>query len=67
MPETSLRIRMNKIILTLSVLMAVFFRPAEAGAASFAVTSPWVGFIASFISGDTKNVRYLPTGIIPVM
>lgn len=59
MPETSLRIRMNKIILTLSVLMAVFFRPAEAGAASFAVTSPWVGFIASFISGDTKNVRYL--------
>ena len=59
MAGVPLRTRINKIIPAILVLAVISFRPAEAGAANFAVTSPWVGFIASFISGDTKNVRYL--------
>ena len=37
----------------------LLFHPAAVSAGNFAVTSPWIGFIASFIAGDTKNVRYL--------
>ena len=59
MPAAAFRRSINKSVLALSLLLVVLFRPAAAEAANFAVTSPWVGFIASFISGDTKNVRYL--------
>lgn len=49
----------KKITCTAFALLLFFLNPAEAIAANFAVTSPWIGFIASFIAGDTKNVRYL--------
>ena len=49
----------KKITYTAFALLLFFLNPAEAIAANFAVTSPWIGFIASFIAGDTKNVRYL--------
>ena len=49
----------KKITYTAFALLLFFLNPAEAMAANFAVTSPWIGFIASFIAGDTKNVRYL--------
>ena len=49
----------KKITYAAFALLLFFLNPAEAIAANFAVTSPWIGFIASFIAGDTKNVRYL--------
>lgn len=49
----------KKITCTAFALLLFLFNPAEAIAANFAVTSPWIGFIASFIAGETKNVRYL--------
>ncbi|NLD05372.1 MAG: hypothetical protein GX672_05695 [Synergistaceae bacterium] len=59
MPLIILRSRLNKILSSAFVLLLLFFHPANASAANFAVTSPWIGFIASFLAGDSKNVRYL--------
>ena len=59
MPKVTLPGKLSKIIFAALLLPAIFFCTTEAGAANFAVTSPWVGFIASFIAGDTQNVRYL--------
>ncbi len=51
--------RIKKIIPFLILLVMFFSSPSEAGTVNFAVTSPWVGYIASFIAGDTHKVRYL--------
>jgi len=59
MPVIPLRCNAQKITYAALALLLFFLNPAEAIAANFAVTSPWIGFIASFIAGDTKNVRYL--------
>lgn len=59
MPVFTLRRILNKVLLTAFALLMLFFHPAVVSAGNFAVTSPWIGFIVSFIAGDTKNVRYL--------
>ena len=59
MPAFTLRRSMNKVLCSAFTLLMLLFHPAVASADNFAVTSPWIGFIASFIAGDTKNVRYL--------
>lgn len=48
-----------KFLCALFALLLFFMRPAGAAAANFAVTSPWVAYIAAFIAGDVKNVRSL--------
>ncbi|NLX84188.1 MAG: hypothetical protein GXZ00_01020 [Synergistaceae bacterium] len=61
MPVILLQNIIRKITFTAFALLLFFLNPTEAIAANFAVTSPWIGFIASFIAGDTVNVRYLST------
>lgn len=61
MPLTAFRSSLNKTLCAAFALLILLFHPADASAANFAVTSPWIGFITSFIAGDTKNVRYLST------
>lgn len=61
MPLINFRSSLNKILCAAFALLVFFFHPAAASAANFAVTSPWIGFITSFIAGDTKNVRCLST------
>lgn len=61
MPLITFRSSLNKILCAAFALLVFLYHPADANAANFAVTSPWIGFIASFIAGDTKNVRYLST------
>ena len=49
-----------KILLVATIFLFIQVLGANAvNAADFAVTSPWIGYIASFISGDGKNVRLL--------
>ncbi len=59
MPVLTLRRSLNKVLFTAFALLMLLFLPAAASAENFAATSPWIGFIASFIAGDAKNVRYL--------
>jgi len=59
MPAVTLRRSLNNVLVTAFALLMLLFHPAAASAENFAVTSPWIGFIASFIAGDVKNVRYL--------
>ncbi|MGD9640044.1 MAG: hypothetical protein AB7U37_02135 [Synergistaceae bacterium] len=54
-----MRRSLNNVLVTAFALLMLLFHPAAASAENFAVTSPWIGFIASFIAGDVKNVRYL--------
>lgn len=59
MAAVTLRRSLNNVLVTAFALLMLLFHPAAASAENFAVTSPWIGFIASFIAGDVKNVRYL--------
>lgn len=59
MPKITFKRGLNKIICVLFALVMLLSYPTSAIAVNFAVTSPWIGFIASFIAGDTKEVRYL--------
>ncbi|MDD4159986.1 MAG: hypothetical protein PHO18_03470 [Synergistaceae bacterium] len=59
MPFTALPKRGSNVLCAAFALLILLLHPADADAAKFAVTSPWLGFIASFIAGDTQNVRCL--------
>lgn len=47
------------IVVSAAFVLCLCLLAAPASAANFAVTSPWVYNIASFIAGDNKNVRPL--------
>ena len=53
------RFAVKKAAFILLLLINLLAMSAASHAADFAVTSPWVGAIASFIGGDKVHVRYL--------
>lgn len=51
---------LNKVIyLVCLLLICICLSPNRLFAADFAVTSPWIGMIASFIGGDKTSIHYL--------
>ena len=60
MPYTRFcRFAVKKAVFILLLIINLHAMSAVSHAADFAVTSPWVGAIASFIGGDKVHVRYL--------